>query len=223
MNPSNASEPWRLRAGHRWKLLLCLTWGISLSRKQLWVTTNMNGVRPPEELATWRRLRGMVAYGTWRVVPKLLSPWASWGDTLQVMGQLTPKHPTPPAPPGAQRCPKGWLSRQEPEPFGGCPGPLGQRVPSPSLGQTRFGTCQSGVLLSLPPSGISLFSARTTWAVFGSTSLLGILHVAKLHFRLCVSGGLMGMQSLSLLKAHGLQGAPIALLPGPTPSRHPQQ
>lgn len=77
----------------------------------------MNEVRPTEELPAsatqppWRHVRGMVAYGTRRVVQKLPS-WASWSDTPQVKKQLIPKYPDPPAPPRGRRCPEaGWAGR----------------------------------------------------------------------------------------------------------------
>ena len=99
---------------------------------------------------------------------KNVSAWAGWGDTSQVVKQLTPKHPNPSAPPGSQQYPR-------------------------LAGQTGVGTCHSRILLLSPVSDISLFFARTTWLILSFTSLPGILHVAKLHFCLCL--GLLGLLS----------------------------
>lgn len=100
---------------------------------------------------------------------KNVSTWASWGDTSQVVKQLTPKHPNP------------FWHPQEASNI--------HRL----AGQTGVGTCQSRILLLSPVSDISLFFARTTWLILSSTSLPGILHVAKLHFCLCL--GLLGLLS----------------------------
>ena len=85
---------------------------------------------------------------------KNVSTWASWGDTSQVVKQLTPKHPNP------------FWHPQEASNI--------HRL----AGQTGVGTCQSRILLLSPVSDISLFFARTTWLILSSTSLPGILHVA---------------------------------------------
>lgn len=151
----------------------------------------------------------MVAYGTWKVVQKVLSPWASWGNTLQVVKQLTPKHPyVHPCTPGRPAVSKRLIGQAGASALwrlSRAPGAEGSfSISGADLIWNLSAWCSSDApsLRYLP------VLCYNNMGYSQLLSLLGILHMAKLHFCLCFSGALMGMRSLSLLKARGLQGPP---------------